>query len=108
MLKENLKFDKKAAQTFITEQKLLGALGNPKLESNLISELMHKYSSYEECMWALFKESKTDSLSLITFLLQEITLLEPELAWSCLIKQKKYSKEYTDRHHRSKFIVDTK
>ena len=59
MLKENLKFDKKAAQTFITEQKLLGALGNPKLESNLISEPMHKYSSYEECMWALFKESKT-------------------------------------------------
>jgi len=108
MLKENLKFDKKAAQIFITKKKLLGALGNPKLESNLISELMHKYSSYENSMWVLFKESKTDSLSLITFLLQEIALLEPELAWSCLIKQKKYSREYSDRHHRSKYILETK
>ena len=103
-----LKLDKRKARQWLSRSDSINAIGNSKLECHLISELIHKCSSYEESMWTLFKEPRTICLLTITSLLQEISVVEPQLSWSCLLKQKKYAKEYNDRHRRSKFISTAK
>ena len=99
-----LKLDQLKAAKWLSREDSKNAIGNLKLECHLISELIHKCSSYEESMWALFKEPRKTCLLNITLLLQEISIVEPQLSWSCLLKQKKYAKEYNERHRRSKFI----
>jgi hypothetical protein len=108
MLKEKLNLNKDKAQKLLLNQLFKESIGNPKLEYSLISELIHKCSSYEDYMWTLYKKSEVECLSELTFLLQEIAILEPQLAWSCLIKQKKYAKEYRERYNRSKYILAAK
>ena len=102
-----LKLDQSKAAKWLSREDSKNAIGNLKLECHLISELIHKCSSYEESMWALYKESRIICLSTITSLLQDISILEPQLSWSCLLKQRKYAREYNDRHHRSKYILAT-
>jgi hypothetical protein len=107
MKKIDLKLDKQNAQSLLLKTDFKNSARDLDRESHLISQLIHNSSNYEQLMWVLFQEPKATCMLEITSLLQEITILEPQLAWSCLMKQKKYDKEYKDRHHRSKYILAT-